>query len=278
MLTRDLESAATTERRKAMPYSTGDIAAKLPYLRRYARALTGSQATGDEYVRTCLEVIARDRLKIAEDVDLQTELFRLFHKVYASADPRLAQGRPAANEPALRTVMALPPIERQVLLLSALERYPFNDVAYILDVPEETVRDLFNRAQEAMMSLASAKVLIIEDEPVIALELKSIVESLGHNVVGTADREKEAVAIADRASPNLVLADIQLRGEDSGIEAVRRILEKHSVPVIFITAYPERLLTGKGVEPTFIISKPYDPSMVRAAVSQALHVTAAANA
>ncbi len=174
--------------------------------------------------------------------------------------------------------MALPPVERQVLLLSALERYPFGDVAYILGVSEDTVRDLFNRAQEAMMSLASAKVLIIEDEPVIALELKSIVESLGHAVVGTADREKEAVAIADRASPNLVLADIQLRGEDSGIEAVRRILEKHTVPVIFITAYPERLLTGKGVEPTFIISKPYDPSMVRAAVSQALHVTAAANA
>ncbi len=259
-----------------MPYSTGDIAAKLPYLRRYARALTGSQATGDEYVRTCLEVIARDRLKIAEDVDLQTELFRLFHTVYASADPRLSHAR--GGEPALRSMMALPPIERQVLLLSALERYPFNDVAYILGVSEDTVRDLFNRAQESMMSLAAARVLIIEDEPVIALELKSIVESLGHSVVGTADREKEAVAIADRASPNLVLADIQLRGEDSGIEAVRRILEKHNVPVIFITAYPERLLTGKGVEPTFIISKPYDPSMVRAAVSQALHVAASASA
>jgi CheY-like chemotaxis protein len=261
-----------------MPYTTGDIAAKLPYLRRYARALTGNQATGDEYVRTCLEVIVRDRHQIAENVDLQTELFRLFHKVYASADPKLSHAARAgsASEPALRTVMSLPPIERQVLLLSALERYSFGDVAYILAVPEETVRDLFNRAQESMMSLAAAKVLIIEDEPVIALELKSIVESLGHNVVGTADREKEAVAIADRASPNLVLADIQLRGEDSGIEAVRRILERHEVPVIFITAYPERLLTGKGVEPTFIISKPYDPSMVRAAVSQALHVAAAA--
>lgn len=253
-----------------MPYSTGDIAAKLPYLRRYARALTGSQATGDEYVRTCLEVIARDRLRIAEDVDLQTELFRLFHKVYASADPSLSHARGPGSEPALRTVMALPPIERQVLLLSALERYPFNDVAYILGVPEDTVRDLFNRAQESMMGLAAAKVLIIEDEPVIALELKSIVESLGHNVVGTADREKEAVAIADRASPNLVLADIQLRGEDSGIEAVRRILEKHAVPVIFITAYPERLLTGKRPEPTFLITKPFKEEQVRAAIGQAL--------
>ena len=254
-----------------MPYSTGDIAAKLPFLRRYARALTGSQAAGDEYVRTCLEIIVRDRHPIDESVDLQTELFRLFHKVYASADPKRAQPK-SAGEPALRTVMALPPVERQVLLLSALERYAFSDVAFILGVPEETVRDLFNQAQESMLSLASARVLIIEDEPVIALELKSIVESLGHIVVGTADREKEAIAIADREKPNLILADIQLRGDDSGIEAVREILKRHTMPVIFITAYPERLLTGKGVEPTFIISKPYDPSMVRAAVSQALHV------
>ncbi|MGH7004403.1 MAG: response regulator [Alphaproteobacteria bacterium] len=257
-----------------MAHSTADIAAKLPYLRRYARALTGSQATGDEYVRTCLEIIVRDGHRIAENIDLQIELFRLFHKVYASADPKLAQAK--GSEPALRTVMALPPIERQVLLLSALERYSFSDVAHILGVSEDTVRDLFNRAQESMLSLAAARVLIIEDEPVIALELKSIVESLGHSVVGTADREKEAIAIADRAAPNLVLADIQLRGEDSGIEAVRHILMRHSVPVIFITAYPERLLTGKGVEPTFIISKPYDPSMVRAAVSQALHVASGA--
>jgi CheY-like chemotaxis protein len=172
--------------------------------------------------------------------------------------------------------MALPPVERQVLLLSALERYSFSDVAFILGVPEETVRDLFNRAQESMLSLAKARVLIIEDEPVIALELKSIVESLGHTVVGTADRERDAIAIADRTKPNLVLADIQLRGEDSGIEAAREIIKRHPVPIIFITAYPERLLTGKGVEPTFIISKPYDPSMVRAAVSQALHVASGA--
>lgn len=254
-----------------MAYSTGEIAAKLPYLRRYARALTGSQAAGDEYVRTCLEIIVRDKHPIAEDVDLQTELFRLFHKVYASATPALAAGR-SGSDPALRPMMALPPVERQVLLLSALERYSFSDVAFILGVSEETVRDLFNRAQESMLSLAKARVLIIEDEPVIALELKSIVESLGHTVVGTADRERDAIAIADRTKPNLVLADIQLRGEDSGIEAAREIIKRHPVPIIFITAYPERLLTGKGVEPTFIISKPYDPSMVRAAVSQALHV------
>jgi CheY-like chemotaxis protein/DNA-directed RNA polymerase specialized sigma24 family protein len=259
-----------------MPYSTGDIAAKLPYLRRYARALTGNQAAGDEYVRTCLEVLVRDRYEMSESSDSQRELFRLFHRVYASADPQLAHADAAgASEPALRPVMSLPSVERQVLLLSALERYSFGDVAYILGVPEDTVRELFNRAQESMMSLAGARILIIEDEPVIALELKSIVESLGHSVVGTADREKEAIALADRATPDLVLADIQLRGDDSGIEAVRSILQRHEMPVIFITAFPERLLTGKGVEPTFIISKPYDPSMVRAAVSQALHIAAA---
>ena len=165
-----------------MHRSTGGIAARLPYVRRYARALTGSQATGDEYVRACLELIVSDRHRMAENVDPQTELFRLFHKVYASAEPAMAANRRsavAASEPALRTVMALPPIERQVLLLSALERYSFSDVAYILDVPEEAARDLFNRAQESMMTLTAA-VVVIQDEPVVALELESIGGSLAH--------------------------------------------------------------------------------------------------
>ncbi len=260
-----------------MAYSAQDIVAKLPYLRRYARALTGSQVTGDEYVRICLEVIVRDQSPIPDTADLQRELFRLFHRIYASADP--ARSRQPDTKPggdgSIRDLMALPPVERQVLLLSALERYSFDDVAYILGIPETLVRDFFNTAQQSMSLLGTARVLIIEDEPVIALELRSIVEGLGHTVVGVADREKDAIALAAKTSPDLVLADIQLTGNDSGIEAVRGILKTATLPVIFITAFPERLLTGRGVEPTFIISKPYDPSMVRAAIAQALHIAAA---
>jgi CheY-like chemotaxis protein len=264
-----------------MTYTAEDIVAKLPFLRRYARALTGSQGAGDQYVRELLEVIIRDKPIDDGTEDLQRELFKLFHRIYSStgsrpARPSLEPGLEGTADTMMRQVMALPSVERQVLLLSALERYSFSDVAYILGIPEPAVREIFNRAQESVSALGAARVLIIEDEPVIALELRSIVESLGHTIVGTADREKEAIEIANKSSPDLVLADIQLRGSDSGIEAVRQILKKLTVPVIFITAYPERLLTGHGIEPTFILSKPYDPGSVRAAISQALFTTAGA--
>ena len=75
-------------------------------------------------------------------------------------------------------------------------------------------------------------------------------------------------ALADR--PGLVLADIQLADDSSGIDAVKDILAEFSVPVIFITAFPERLLTGERPEPTFLITKPFQRSTVKAAISQAL--------
>ncbi|MBU2381500.1 MAG: response regulator, partial [Alphaproteobacteria bacterium] len=73
-----------------------------------------------------------------------------------------------------------------------------------------------------------------------------------------------------RHRPGLVLADIQLADGSSGIDAVKDILKRFDVPVIFITAFPERLLTGERPEPTFLITKPFQPETVKAAISQAL--------
>ena len=68
-----------------------------------------------------------------------------------------------------------------------------------------------------------------------------------------------------------MLADIQLRDGDSGIVAVREILKAVSAPVIFVTGFPERLLTGHGLEPAFIITKPFDPEMLKTAMAHALN-------
>ena len=76
--------------------------------------------------------------------------------------------------------------------------------------------------------------------------------------------------MARQSPPGLVLADIQLADDSSGIDAVRDILAEFSVPVIFITAFPERLLTGERPEPTFLITKPFQRSTVKAAIAQAL--------
>jgi CheY-like chemotaxis protein len=89
-------------------------------------------------------------------------------------------------------------------------------------------------------------------------------------VTGVAVTRDEAVALALEDRPGLVLADIQLADDSSGIDAVKDILAKFEVPVIFITAFPERLLTGERPEPTFLITKPFQRSTVKAAISQAL--------
>ena len=124
------------------------------------------------------------------------------------------------------------------------------------------------------------RILIVEDDPFIAMDIEEMVESLGHRVVGIARTQTEAVALFAKARPKMVLADIQLADGSSGIDAVNDILRTASVPVIFITAFPERLLTGERPEPTFLVTKPFNPDMVKALISQALffdrHAKAAA--
>jgi CheY-like chemotaxis protein len=97
-----------------------------------------------------------------------------------------------------------------------------------------------------------------------------MVESLGHRVTGIARTHTEAVALYNKTKPSMVLADIQLADGSSGIDAVNDILKTSNVPVIFITAFPERLLTGERPEPTFLVTKPFNPDMVKALISQAL--------
>jgi len=90
------------------------------------------------------------------------------------------------------------------------------------------------------------------------------------DVTGVAVTRDEAVQLAMAHRPGLVLADIQLADDSSGIDAVKDILAEFSVPVIFITAFPERLLTGERPEPTFLITKPFQRSTVKAQIAQAL--------
>ena len=107
-------------------------------------------------------------------------------------------------------------------------------------------------------------------ETFIAMDLESLVKNLGHNVVGVARTHADAVALAKNKRPGLILADIQLADGSSGLDAVNELLRTFEVPVVFITAYPERFLTGERPEPAFLISKPFQPAMVSAVASQAL--------
>ncbi|WEK48207.1 MAG: response regulator [Candidatus Andeanibacterium colombiense] len=252
------------------------VAQDLPFLRRYARALSGSQLAGDNYVRATLEAaLADDGLK-AQFEDGRVGLYRVFNLVWASAQaPRetemvaagIGLGENDAPEDQLQKIT---PLSRQALLLTTLEEFTSADAAEILGLEPDDIDTLVRQAIEEIERENAANVLIIEDEPLISMQLEELVRSLGHDVCGTAATRTQAQEIVAREMPSLVLADIQLADGSSGLDAVDDILSLGEVPVIFITAYPERLLTGHTLEPTYLVTKPFREASVRAAISQAL--------
>jgi CheY-like chemotaxis protein len=250
------------------------IRAELPYLRRYARALTGNQRVGDNYVKATLQAIIAVPDEIFPGQSPRTGLYTVFHKIWNSsqadgAEQDFAEHRDTTGFGKPRFIAA--PLSRQALLLSALEGFDAADVAQIIGCPEADVDGLLQDALQVLENEIPTSVLIIEDEPLISMELEQIVVSSGHEIAGTAATHRDAVASVQQNKPGLVLADIQLADGSSGIAAVAEILQSVNVPVIFITAYPERLLTGEHIEPTFLITKPFHPGAVRAAISQALY-------
>ncbi len=247
------------------------VAPQLPTLRRFSRALNGSQHRGDAYVVTLLEMLIADHRAFRRDLPPKLALFQLYMRVW-NAVPINSGSDPALEEIGApdRQIETLTPKPRQAFLLAALENFANGEIAAVLECPESEVRELVDAAGKEISARIAAKILIIEDEPVIAMELEAIVTEIGHLVCGVAATHSEAVALADRVEPGLILADIQLADGSSGIDAAYEILQRIQTPLIFVTAYPERLLTGDRVEPTFIIAKPFNPEMVKAMVSQAL--------
>lgn len=244
----------------------------LPFLRRYARALTGSQMSGDAYVRACLEALIADRSLFDETLPPRVGLYKVFHQLWSSSpiDNNMADDASLFERTAQERLERMAPENRQALLLKSLEQFSVAHVAQIMGRSEMDVSLLVERAISDITDRIKADVLIIEDEPLISMDLAEIVEELGHTVSGQAITATQAVRAAKANLPDLVLADIQLADGSSGIDAVKTILANNDVPVIFITSFPERLLTGERPEPTFLITKPYEPDMVRAAVAQAL--------
>ena len=256
-----------------------DLAPHLPFLRRYGRALTGSQAHGDAFVRAALEAIVASPEDFPKDVDPRLGLYRTFHAIWSSANIEEGEeptdGYNNAEGIARARLSRITPLSRQALLLTSLEGFSTDDTAYLIGATPQDVDGLVGEAMAEIERQTLANVLIIEDEPIIAMDIETIVRDLGHNVTGVAVTRDEAITQARAHPPGLVLADIQLADDSSGIDAVKDILAEFSVPVIFITAFPERLLTGTRPEPTFLITKPFQRATVKAAISQALFFDAA---
>jgi len=240
----------------------------LPYLRRYARALTGDQKSGDQYVKASLQALAAGETEL-EQLPPRVALYKLFQTIWGATGAKL-ENPPLPGDAVTQRVLRIPPRHRQAFLLTALEGFTVDEVRQILGESTDGVRALISQAQREIEKELATNVLIIEDEPVIAADIEALVRDLGHNITAIATTRKEAVNAVKTHKPGLVLADIQLADGSSGVDAVNDILKGNDVPVIFITAFPERLLTGEKPEPAFLITKPFQPETVKAAIGQAL--------
>lgn len=256
-----------------------EIRGHLPYLRRYARALTGSQQHGDNFVHVLLEVIVAAPEEFHRGDGTRIALYRGFHRIWESAyieESRIDDddGEHPLVRAAHQRLAQITPLGRQILLLTALEGFSVEEAGLITGIDSASVETLLADAITELDRESRTSVLIIEDEPLIAMELEQIVRKLGHKVAGIATTHEDAVTAFEETDAGLVLADIQLADGSSGIDAVQDILAMAPVPAIFITAFPEKLLTGGRIEPTFLISKPFRENTVRAAISQSLLFTA----
>ena len=241
------------------------ITEELPYLRRYARAMTGDQMLGD----LCVEAMIQTHIltpKPAESPlpDNRVALFSLLDSVII--DPTAL---PQTEEP-LPVFRSMSSLSRRALFLTAVEQFKPEDVAQILSVNPGQLASALAEAERELVTTLATDVLIIEDEQMIAFQLKEIVESLGHTMVARATTREEAVKLAQTHKPGLILVDIQLADNSSGLDAMAQIAKFHRAPSVVITAYPERLLAGQSNEPAFLIAKPFREDHVKAVVSQAL--------
>lgn len=247
------------------------VAELLPYLRRYARALTGNQTTGDNYAAATLEAMLTDRSVFDQGFSHKVALFRAFHSIWSSAGAPVADADDMLAARAQSHMARLTANTREALLLHTIESMPITDVANVMAIDEDEAQTLIETARREMEDSITGRVLIIEDEAIIAMDLQDIVADMGHSITGVGRTADGAVKLAQSERPDLILSDIQLADGSSGIDAVNEILkDAGDIPVIFITAFPERLLTGERPEPAFVITKPYTEAQVTSAVSQAM--------
>ncbi len=255
-----------------MSTAAAKVANHLPYLRRFARAVTGSQKSGDAYVASTLEAMLAEPSICSEDLPPRVGLYRAFLKILNSIrlNGEKTVGAPAGTQACDRNLETLTPRARQAFLLIAVEDFSLQEAALIMDVDTAEVERLVDEAGRDIARQIATDVVIIEDEPLIAIDLKRLLTSLGHRVVEIARTKRQAIEAVERTRPGLVLADIQLADGSSGLDAVNEMLRTFSMPVVFVTAYPQRLLTGTRPEPTFLITKPFRVENLKAIVSQAL--------
>ncbi|MDB2439695.1 response regulator [Hellea sp.] len=246
-----------------------DYAVHIPFLRRFARALTGSQEDGDHLVELVLEPLVCTKSSERGEVPAKLHLHRVFYKVWLQSEANLGAKTESVLDTGYR-VRKLAPRERYAFLLNALENLTDDEISFVIDLDISDVIELLARAEVDISRELRTSILIIEDEPIIASDIEAIVGDMGHTVSGIAATQTSALDLTRDHEPGIIISDVKLADGSSGMDAVTDILKEYKIPVIFVTAFPESLLTGNKPEPAYLISKPFVPENLRAAISQVL--------
>lgn len=237
-------------------------------IRQFARAVTADRMAGDELANAVMAEAGRSERPTGVT---RAELFREFITKWREMADSKAAPKPFSNSEYVRSLGPLPDQSRMVLLLSDVCGLSQRDVEYVLaplSKPYEVLLEEGHAFVKAKHKESTA--LIVEDEPLIAADLKEVLESIGVKVVGQARTASQGSREALKKKPDVVLADYNLDGQKTGVDAVLAFQDEHDCPIIFITGYPDDVLKGDDVEPDFVIVKPYRPEAVQAAVAHCL--------
>lgn len=226
----------------------------VPYLLRYARASLGDTSSGDSCVERVLEHVLSASLEPNFEPDFydRERLFKLL-------DREIEIVAPAPNARA-----------RRALLLIAVEGFKDAAAGRILGVSLEDLAQLVETAERDFAESTATRMLIIEDEPLIAAQLKRLTNGLGHNVIGIASTASAAVKLNSEHQPDIILCDIMLADGSLGTDAIQEMALPDSVPVVFITAYPEKYLATLNEGPSYLITKPFSQDYLKAVIGHAL--------
>lgn len=250
-----------------------DLLPFVPSLTRHAQALVGSGQTATERVRVCLELLAAQPERLSSD-DIRADLFRAYHDLWSPGQPNAEhskvipiKGRSGSDEPERNDAL-----EQCVLQLIYVERFSEKRTADILSIDERQIAEILLRAKRHSKLPIHASALIVEDDALMAKYLNEIIQDLGLTVIQVAGGVASAVCAARDRRPAVILIDIQLRKGESGLTAARAILQRHRIPIIFVTGYPWMLESRGELDSAFVVAKPFRPQMLKAKIAKALEL------
>ena len=125
------------------------------------------------------------------------------------------------------------------------------------------------------MNAQNLNILIVEDENIIALDIRTMLEALGYKVSAIVSSGEESIQKASKMKPDIVLMDIKLKGSLDGVSAGQEIFKQFQIPIVYLTAYSDqatinRINSGKNSNPSTVINKPFDEGELQTIINNTL--------